>query len=53
MGVRKLTSILHNRLGGEGVPEDWKNSAILAIYKGKGDKMEYSKYRGVRLLNME
>jgi len=27
------------------IPEDWKSSVILPIYKGKGDPMECGSYR--------
>jgi len=32
------------------IPEDWKSSMVLGIYKGKGDPMEYGSYRGIKLL---
>ena len=33
------------------IPEDWKSSVVLPIYKGKGDPMECgSSYRGIKLL---
>ena len=32
------------------IPEDWKSSVVLPIYKGKGDPMEYGSYRGIKLL---
>jgi len=32
------------------IPEDWKSSVILPIYKGKGDPMECGSYRGNKLL---
>ena len=32
------------------IPEDWKSSAVLPIYKGKGDPMECGSYRGIKLL---
>jgi len=32
------------------IPEDWKTSVVLPIYKGKGDPMECGSYRGIRLL---
>jgi len=32
------------------VPEDWKSSVVLPIYKGKGDPMECGSYRGIKLL---
>jgi len=33
----------------EELPEEWKESTILCIYK-KGDKTDCSKYRGISLL---
>jgi len=42
---------LCNGIGKEGcIPEDWKSSVILPIYKGKGDPMECGSYRGIQLL---
>jgi len=32
------------------IPEDWKSSVVLPIYKGKGDPMECGSYRGSKLL---
>jgi len=32
------------------IPEDWKSSVILPIYKGKGDPVECGSYRGIKLL---
>jgi len=32
------------------IPEDWKPSAVLSIYRGKGDPMECGSYRGIKLL---
>ena len=32
------------------MPEDWKSSVVLPIYKGKGDPMECGSYRGIKLL---
>ena len=32
------------------VPEDWKSSVSIPIYKGKGDPMDCGSYRGVKLL---
>jgi len=32
------------------IPEDWKSSVVLPIYKGKGDPMECGSYRGMKLL---
>ena len=32
------------------IPEDWKSSVVLPIYRGKGDPMECGSYRGMKLL---
>jgi len=32
------------------IPEDWKSSVVLPIYKGKGAPMECGSYRGNKLL---
>ena len=32
------------------IPEDWKSSMVLPIYKGKGDPMVSGSYRGIKLL---
>jgi len=31
------------------IPEDWKSSVILPIYKGNGNPMECGSYRGIKL----
>jgi len=32
------------------IPEDWKSTVVLPIYKGKGDPMDCGSYRGIKLL---
>jgi len=32
------------------IPEDWKSSIVLPVYKGKGDPTECRSYRGIKLL---
>ena len=49
-GVKKMTEIMNNLVGGEKIPDDWRSSITCPIYKGKGDSMECGKHRGVRLL---
>jgi len=42
---------LYNGIVKEGsIPEDWKSSVVLPIYKVKGDPMECGSYRGIKLL---
>ena len=37
-------------LDGKGIPNEWKTSAVVPIFKGKGDVMNCGSYRGVKLL---
>ena len=32
------------------VPEDWRSPVIVPLYKGNGERIEYSNYRGISLL---
>jgi len=32
------------------IPDDWKSSDLLPIYKGGGDPIEHGSYRGIKLL---
>ena len=33
------------------IPDDWRKSWIVSIYKGKGDALECGSYRGIKLLD--
>ena len=35
------------------VPQAWKDSIIIALYKGAGDQADCNKYRGISLLEVE
>ena len=37
-------------LDGKGIPDEWKTSVVVPIFKGKGDVMNCGSYRGVTLL---
>jgi len=32
------------------IPEDWKSSVVLSVYKRKEDPIECGSYRGIKLL---
>jgi len=32
------------------MPDDWKKSLMVNVFKGKGDALEWSSYRGIKLL---
>ena len=46
----ELTRVFRSIFDKGEIPEDWKNSMTVPIYKGKGDALECGKYRRVRLL---
>ena len=45
-----MTQVFQNIMASEVCPEEWKSSTTLPFFKGKGDPLDCSKYRGVRLL---
>ena len=47
--MRRLFNVCMER--GE-VPEEWQRACIVPLYKGKGDKRDCAKYRGVSLLSV-
>jgi len=49
IGTRWILDLCNGIVKDGCIPEDWKSSVILPIYKGKGDPMECGSYRG-RLL---
>ena len=49
-GVGVMKKLCQRVLDGEGMPEEWKTSVVVPIFKGKGDVMDCGAYRGVKLL---
>ena len=51
VGVQWVTDLC-NAIVQEGkVPNDWKKSWMVNVYKGKGDALECGSYRGIKLLD--
>ena len=49
-GGGMVIGFLRNGVVKEGcIPEDWKSSVLLPIYKGKSDPMECGSYRAIQL----
>ena len=48
--VLELMTECQRVLDGKGMPEEWKTSVVVPIFKGKGDVMDCGAYRGVKLL---
>ena len=50
-GVSWLTRLFNRMLKGESMPEEWRTSYVVPLYKGKGDVQECKNYRGIKLLS--
>ena len=33
------------------MPDEWRRSVLVPLYKGKGDIKEYGNYRGIKLMS--
>ena len=49
IGVKLMVDLCQHILDDRGMPDEWKTSAIVPIFKGKGDVVSYGSYRGVKL----
>src|SRR3989442_946107 len=50
-GVRWVTDICNEVVRSGVVPVDWKRSWMVNVYKGKGNALDCSSYRGMKLLD--
>ena len=51
IGTQWILDLCNGTIVKEGsIPEDWKSSVVLPIYKGEGDPMECGSYRQIKLL---
>ncbi|KAK3506727.1 hypothetical protein QTP70_018270 [Hemibagrus guttatus] len=49
--VEFLTSLFNRVLESERMPEEWRRSVLVPIFKNKGDVQSCSKYRGIKLMS--
>ncbi|KAK3537270.1 hypothetical protein QTP70_007006 [Hemibagrus guttatus] len=49
--VEFLTSLFNRVLESERMPEEWRRSVLVPIFKNKGDVQSCSNYRGVKLMS--
>ncbi|KAK3505849.1 hypothetical protein QTP70_019541, partial [Hemibagrus guttatus] len=49
--VEFLTSLLNRVLESERMPEEWRRSVLVPIFKNKGDVQSCSNYRGIKLMS--
>ena len=52
IGVKVMMELCQHVLDGRGMPDEWKTSVIVPIFKGKGDVMSCGLYRGEKLLEL-
>ena len=50
-GVDILWDLYSKIFRQEKIPESWRNSSLIPIYKGKGDIQDCSNYRGIKLIS--
>jgi len=50
IGTQWILDLCNDIVKAGSIPEDWKSSVVLPIYKGEGDPMECGSYRGIKLL---
>ena len=50
VGIDVITEMANRVLDGKGIPDDWRHSVLVPLYKGKGDVRDCGAYRGVKLL---
>ena len=48
--VRRLAEVANNMLEGNKMPESWRKSDLISIFKGKGDVRTCGNYRSIKLL---
>ncbi|KAK3507793.1 hypothetical protein QTP70_000403 [Hemibagrus guttatus] len=49
--VEFLASLFNRVLESEGMPEEWRRSVFVPIFKNKGDVQSCSNYRGIKLMS--
>ncbi|KAK3559987.1 hypothetical protein QTP86_033672, partial [Hemibagrus guttatus] len=49
--VEFLTSLFNRVLESENMPEEWRRSVLVLIFKNKGDMQSCSNYRGIKLMS--
>ena len=52
MGIKFLTRLFNRLLMGERMPEEWRRSMLISIYKNKRDAQCCGNYRGIKLMNI-
>ena len=51
MGIKFLTRMFNRLLVGEQIPEEWRKSVLIPIYKNKGDTQCCGSYKDIKLMS--
>ena len=51
--IKVMMELCQHVVDGRGVPDEWKTSVIVLIFKGKSDVISFGSYRGVKLLEYD
>ena len=49
-GSRWMTDLINNIVKEGCIPDDWRKSILVSVYKGKGDSLVCGSYRAIKLL---
>ena len=49
-GSRWMTDLINNIVKEDCIPDDWRKSILIPVYKGKGDPLVCGSYRAIKLL---
>ena len=47
----ELLTYIRQRIMADGIPDSWKKSKLIPIFKNKGDILECNNYRGIKLMS--
>ena len=50
-GSRWMTDLINNIVKEGCIPDDWRNSILIHVYKGKGDPLVCESYRALKLMD--
>ena len=50
-GASMIRDLIEDIIFGNHIPSEWKESHIVSVYKGKGDALNRSNYRGLKLID--
>ena len=51
LGDELVYEVIHQSFDSEEMPNEWRGSTLVPVYKGKGDIQDCGKYRGIKLMS--